>query len=198
MAADGSGWNWIATNPTPFSGNLADQSGISSAQHQHYFFNATATLAVNTGDKLIAYVYLDPANVPSEIMLQWNDGSWEHRAYWGANNIGWGTDGTSSRRFMGALPPAGQWVRLEVPANLVGLEGRVLNGMAFTLYGGRATWDHAGKSASINASARFEWFDLMEQKDGPHLHPESYCASGRYLSLCSNSGLKISQRLRRV
>lgn len=161
LVADGSGWNWIAANPTPFSGSLADQTGISSAAHQHYFFNATATLTVNTGDTLIAYVYLDPANVPSEVMLQWNDGSWEHRAYWGANIIGWGTNGTNSRRFMGALPPAGQWVRLEVPASLVGLEGRVLNGMAFTLHGGRATWDHAGKASSMSARATFVWFDWM-------------------------------------
>jgi len=161
LAADGSGWNWIAANPTPFSGSLADQSNISSGAHQHYFYNASTTLTVNTGDTLIAYVYLDPVNVPSEIMLQWNDGAWEHRAYWGANNIAWGTDGTNSRRFIGALPPAGQWARLEVPANLVGLEGRVLNGMAFTLHGGRATWDHAGKATSANASASFEWFDLM-------------------------------------
>jgi glucose/arabinose dehydrogenase len=36
-------------------------------------------------------------------------------------------------------------VRLEVPASLVGLEGQTLNGMAFTLFNGRATWDHAGK-----------------------------------------------------
>ena len=47
---------------------------------------------------------------------------------------------------MGALPPTGQWVRLEVPAAQVGLEGRTLNGMAFTLYDGRATWDYAGKA----------------------------------------------------
>jgi hypothetical protein len=25
------------------------------------------------------------------------------------------------------------------------LEGRTLDGMAYTLYGGRATWDYAGK-----------------------------------------------------
>jgi hypothetical protein len=61
---------------------------------------------------------------------------------------------------MGALPPAGQWVRLEVPASSVGLEGRVLTGMAFTLYGGRATWDHAGKATPTNAPASFEWFEL--------------------------------------
>src|SRR5438552_3390257 len=46
---------------------------------------------------------------------------------------------------MGALPVAGQWVRLEVPASLVGLEGTALDGMAFTLFGGRATWDYTGK-----------------------------------------------------
>lgn len=97
------------------------------------------------GDKLIAYVYLDPANPPSEIMLQWNDGTWEHRAYWGTNQIAWGVDGTISRAFMGALPAAGSWVRLEVPAAVVGLEGRTLNGMAFTLFDGRAAWDYAGK-----------------------------------------------------
>jgi len=94
---------------------------------------------------LYTYVYLDPVNPPSEIMLQWNDGTWEHRAYWGANLIPWGTDGTTSRRRMGARPPLGQWVRLEVPSAQVGLEGRAINGLAFTLYGGRATWDAAGK-----------------------------------------------------
>ncbi|HTE83818.1 MAG TPA: hypothetical protein VK821_03730, partial [Dehalococcoidia bacterium] len=146
LAGDGGdGWSWIASNPAPYSGSLAHQSVLAAGEHQHYFYNATTTLAVAVGDTLIAYVYLDPANPPSEVMLQWNDGSWEHRAYWGANLINWGTDGTVSRRYIGTLPAAGQWVRLAVPAAQVGLEGRTLNGMAYTLYGGRATWDYAGK-----------------------------------------------------
>ena len=114
--------------------------------HQHYFNNATATLSVGVGDTLFAYVYLDPANPPSQVMLQWYDGTWEHRAYWGSNAIAWGIDGTASRRSMGTLPAAGQWMKLSVPASQVGLEGRTLRGMAFTLYGGRATWDYAGKT----------------------------------------------------
>jgi hypothetical protein len=149
LAADGGdSWNWVSSNPTPFSGSLASQSNVGGGEHQHYFYGATATLTINSGETLFAYVYMDPVNTPSEIMLQWNDGSWEHRAYWGANNIQWTTevDGTNGRQYMGSLPPAGQWVRLEVPASLVGLEGHVLNGMAFTLYGGRATWDRAGKA----------------------------------------------------
>lgn len=142
----GEGWNWTTTNPAPFSGSLANQSNIVAGVHQHFFYNSFETMTVNAGDRLFAYVYIDPANLPSTIMLQWNDGTWEHRAYWGANNMPWGIDGTNSRRFMGPLPAAGQWVRLEVPANLVGLEGRPLNGLAFSMFGGRATWDRAGKT----------------------------------------------------
>ncbi|HET9867042.1 MAG TPA: discoidin domain-containing protein, partial [Nitrospira sp.] len=151
---NGEGWNWVSSNPPPFSGALANQSNIVAGLHQHFFYGATATLTINPGDKLMAYVYIDPANVPNQIMLQWNDGTWEHRAYWGANLIGWGVDGTNSRRFMGQLPAAGQWVRLEVPASLVGLEGRTLNGLAFSMWGGRATWDRAGKTAGTSTPSK--------------------------------------------
>jgi hypothetical protein len=49
---------------------------------------------------------------------------------------------------MGALPAAGQWVKLAIPASAVGLEGSTLTGMGFTLYGGRATWDNAGETTN--------------------------------------------------
>ena len=148
-AGTNEGWSWVSANPTPYAGTLAHQSVLASGYHQHYFDAATATLAVGVGDTLFTYVYLDPVNPPSEVMLQWNDGTWEHRAYWGANLIVLGTDGTASRRYMGPLPAAGQWVRLEVPAAQVGLEGRVLDGMAFTLHDGRATWDYAGRAKGL-------------------------------------------------
>lgn len=138
-------WNWIDDEPTPLVDSFAHQSNLVAGLHQHFFYGATETFPVQTGNVLYAYVYLDPINPPSQVMLQWNDGTWEHRAYWGANQIGWGVDGTNSRRYMGPLPATGEWVRLDVPANLVGLEGRTLNGMAFTLYGGKATWDDAGR-----------------------------------------------------
>ncbi|HYP01628.1 MAG TPA: hypothetical protein VER76_15665, partial [Pyrinomonadaceae bacterium] len=147
VGGDAEGWNWVSSSPAPYSGTLAHQSNIFAGMHQHFFYATTNPLTVNTGDTLFTYVYLDPANPPTEIMLQWNDGSWwDHRAYWGANTIAWGTDGTNSRRYMGALPPTGQWIKLEVPASQVGLEGQTVKGMAFTLYGGRATWDRAGKT----------------------------------------------------
>jgi PKD repeat protein len=141
-------FTWITANPTPFSGARARQSALASGIHQHYFTGATTTLSVNAGDKLFAYVYLDPANPPKELMLQFNDGTWDHRAYWGANLIPWGSPWNGvDRRYVGPLPPTGQWVRLEVAASELGLEGRKLNGIAFTLYDGRAAWDRTGKTS---------------------------------------------------
>jgi hypothetical protein len=140
-------WNWVSTAPIPFSGGLAHQSTLVAGFHQHYFTNASAPLQVLTGDTLYAYVYLDPDNPPGEVMLQWNaGGSWDHRAYWGTNLLGWGTDGTNSSRYMGPLPATGQWVRLEIPASEVGLEGTAVNGMAFTVFDGRVTWDAVGRT----------------------------------------------------
>jgi hypothetical protein len=146
----GDAWNWISSNPAPYSGTLANQSTVAAGLHQHFFTAASQTLTVNTGDVLYAYVYLDPANPPTEVMLQWNDGSWEHRAYWGADSIAYGAGAQgASHLSMGALPATGQWVLLSVPAGRVGLEGSTLNGMSFSQFGGRATWDNAGKSAAI-------------------------------------------------
>jgi uncharacterized repeat protein (TIGR01451 family) len=149
-------WYWVDANPASFSGTKAHQSrnfaqvdSPNNSVHRHYFDGATSIMPIAGGDKLFTYVFLDSNNLPRELMLEWKDAnSWEHRAYWGANRINSGTDGTNSRRYMGALPKAGTWVRLEIPASAVGLEGSTLDGMAFTLDAGRATWDLTGKATS--------------------------------------------------
>src|ERR1051326_5363394 len=146
----GESWNWVTNTPAPYSGARAHQSDAITGIHRHYFDQATNTLEVFPGDNLFAYVYLDPANAPREIMLEWNDGCWEHRAFWGENVISWGVYGTSNRLDMGDLPPAGQWARLEVPASALGLEGAVLKGMGFMQVDGQATWDYAGRISTDN------------------------------------------------
>ena len=146
VPSDSDPWLWISNNPTAYSGNLDVQSSLAGGYHQQYFTDATSTLSIHANEGLFAYVFLDPANPPSEIMLQWFNGTWEHRAIWGADNIALGTPGTGSHRQMGQLPAAGQWVRLSVPARAVDLEDSVVSGLAFTLYDGRAFWDKAGSS----------------------------------------------------
>jgi len=138
-------WKWVTSQEGPvFSGDKAT-TRTGDGTTQHYFTGAKPGLKVSAGDKLFAYVYLDPANPPKQIMLQFNDGTWEHRATWGGNYIPWGKPGAPSRRRMGKLPPAGKWVRLEVDAQHVGLKpGSTINGWAFTQYDGTVYWDKAG------------------------------------------------------
>jgi len=158
------GWNWTASNPASLYGNLTHQSLLKAGLHEHSFENAQYQLQVETGDKISAWIFIDPGFPPAEIMLQWKDDQgWEHRAYWGQNLIAVGTDGTSSRRRIGEIPTGYGWKQLIVPANLVGLEGKLVNGMKFTLHGGRASWDRVGKivanSPKQPVEPDFVWID---------------------------------------
>jgi hypothetical protein len=136
-----SGWSWVSN---AVSGTKSLQTIVASNQ-QDFGFNWAAPLSLTTGDVLVAYVYLDPVNTPREIMLSFASDSWEHRAYWGANEISYGTNNSNGRRNMGALPAAGQWVRLEIPVAQVGLEGHSLTGLSLSVTNGRANLDAVGK-----------------------------------------------------
>ncbi|HOX06700.1 MAG TPA: hypothetical protein PK280_09875 [Planctomycetota bacterium] len=140
--------------PTAHSGTKAHVSTVASGVHQHYYYDDPAPVAVPVGATFYAWIYLDPSNPPSAVMLQFRDAgnNWTHRAYWGANLFTNGTDGTNSRRPKGALPATGSWVQLTCTAAEVGMEGQTLEGIAFTLYDGRAAWDDAG----VNGVARVD------------------------------------------
>jgi len=149
----GDAWTWVMGSPAPYSGSLAHQSSVGAGLHEHAFYSwGSASFPIGTGDTIFVYVYLDPANTPSEIMLSFAADNWEHRVFWGADQIGYGTSGTASRYRAGALPAAGQWVRLEVPASAVGLGGQTIKGMSFSQYNGRATWDKFGKGTITTTS----------------------------------------------
>ena len=128
-----------------YSGNRSHRR-ISQGRGQHLIQNAKKGLRIDENTKLFSYVYLDPDNPPKQIMLQWNDGSsWEHRAYWGEGKIEWGKENTSSRRNIGPIPKVGEWVRLEVEAEKVGLDpGKKITGWAFTQFDGTVYWDKSG------------------------------------------------------
>ncbi|MFZ4765825.1 MAG: PKD domain-containing protein, partial [Roseimicrobium sp.] len=139
---------WVSSDPTPKSGTLSHRSQNIAGDHRRWFSNATTGMPVAAGESLVCWVYLDPVNPPRTLMLRWNDGDWLQGAYWGENLIAFGQDNTASRRYIGPLPPTGQWVRLAVPASQVDLVGRTVTGMAFFLFDGRVSFDAAGKGAS--------------------------------------------------
>jgi hypothetical protein len=108
--------------------------------NQHVFTGLS--LPVAPGDRLFAYVYIDPANPPKEIMLQFLAGikpDW-HRASWGSEDITFG-----AHVAMGALPKLGEWVRLEVPAEKLGIKKpTTVTGLAFAQFNGKVYWDKSG------------------------------------------------------
>ncbi|MBO3704632.1 MAG: hypothetical protein J5W83_19220, partial [Candidatus Accumulibacter sp.] len=152
----------------PVDGSGAPESGGQGGHteppqaglHQHFFENAGASFTAVAGERLYVWVFVDPDNPPTQLMLQWRSGtSWEHRAYWGLSRISWGTEGTASRRRIGAIPRPGRWLRLEVPldaASGVNLAGAALNGMAFTFFDGAAAFGHAGALSAANVER--PWF----------------------------------------
>lgn len=138
-------WHWGEQPAQQVFSRKLSHTRTAKGLSQHYFTGATSALKIGEDDKLFAYVYIDPQNPPKTVMLQFNDGSWEHRAYWGENLVTWGIEGTASRLALGVLPTVGGWVRLEVAARAVGLApGAVVNGMAFTQVDGKVFWDKAG------------------------------------------------------
>ncbi len=145
---------WVETEKV-FSGKKAI-SRTDKGVAQDFFTQATPPLLVGAGDKLFAYVYLDPADPPQAIMLQYHTSEWRHRANWGdADAIPFGTKDTSQKLLLGALPKTGEWVRLEIEASQLELKpGAKIDGIAFTQFGGTVYWDRAG---IVTATPQVDW-----------------------------------------
>jgi hypothetical protein len=138
-------WTWVNSSPAPFAGRMAHQSRLADAgvKHEQWFIlpSADGRLHVGAGDILYVYIYIQPGEEPSEVMLGWrtSDGNY-HRAFWGADTLA-----EDNRHAISAsIPATGIWVRLEAPASTLGVENMDVDGLRFTLIGGRATWDTAG------------------------------------------------------
>jgi hypothetical protein len=133
-------WSWERRQ-----NNHVHTEPVALGTHGHWFQGDPVGHPVAPGDVLYAYAWIDPQHPPETLLVQWHDGEgWEHGAYWGADRIKEGKANTPARRRQGDLPPAGKWVRLEVPAKAVGLEGKTLRGMAFKLHGGACLWGRTG------------------------------------------------------
>lgn len=166
-------WQW----ERKAHGRVAHTEAPADGTHQHWFHGAAQGFTVQPGETLFAYVYLPAEHRPEAVMLQWHDGTdWDHRAYWGRDVIQHGRGDTSGHRHAGPLPAAGSWVRLEVPAARVGLEGKTLRGMTFTLSGGQAYWSKAGSAPPPGRNT----FALAHQGDNRWSGRVPLARSGNY------------------
>ena len=152
-------WTFVGKNEAPVFSKLLSRRQTTTDEKtiQHAFQGASRKFTLAEGDQLFAYVWIDPEAPPKTVMLQWNDGNWDHRAFWGEDKIDFGGIGndTPAHKPMGPLPAAGEWVRLEVDPAEVGLKPEsVLNGMAFAQFGGTAYWDVAGIATTRGSAVK--------------------------------------------
>jgi len=139
-------WKFVsAPNPVHSGTKSRQQSG--NGLVQHFFSAAKNGVKVVESTRFYVWVYIDSQNPPTSLMVQLNSDSWDHRAVWGKDDISFGRQETNweGYRRQGELPASGQWKRLEVDANELGLKvGDTVAGMAFTQFGGQVYWDAAG------------------------------------------------------
>ncbi len=103
-------------------------------------------------------------------MLQFHVGGWNHRAVWGEEGaIPFGKVRTPEKVLVGALPKAGEWVKLEVAAERLGLKpGMKVTGYAFTQFGGTVYWDRLSISSRVDPAKdpQWSWKVWMEKNQG--------------------------------
>ena len=136
----------IAQTPDPVFSGKKSIVREGAGNNQHFFWQSKSPYEIaSDGDEFFAYVFLDPIDPPKQVMLQFNDGTWEHRAYWGKSLIPYGKENTVGKVKMGELPKTGEWIRLAVNAKQVGLKPKAkVNGIAFTQFDGKIFWDKVG------------------------------------------------------
>jgi len=170
-------WKFVEGPDHPVHKGRKAHTRTGNGLNQHFFTDATNKLKIGEHTKLFAWVFIDPKNKPKTLQLQFNNGDWNHRATWGGDRaFGAGTDNEANRR-MGKLPKAGEWVRLEVDAEKVGLKpGNELNGWAFTQFDGTVHWDAAGiVSETLSDEQKrslFAWEQFRKKVKNPPLPKE--------------------------
>ena len=154
----------LAADAPPPAG-LLHRSARADGMHQHFVDGIADALVAGAEDRLYAWVLIDREQPPQQLMLQFHTaaGGWEHRAYWGASRIAWGSEGTGSRLQQSAELPAPRWTRVSVPAAALGLVDRSIDGIAFTLYGGRACFGPAGL---LRGTAESPWLTAARLATG--------------------------------
>lgn len=141
-----------ADNSGPVFSGLRSLKRTDAGLAQDVWEGTTTPLNIPQNGVLFAYVWLDPNNAPRSIMLQFFKNGWLHRGVWGDYDvIPWGAANTTERVAMGPLPALGEWVRIEIPVEKIGLKsGDQVTGFALTQFGGTVHWDKVGITGIIN------------------------------------------------
>ena len=151
-----------------FSGNAALKRTAKGVAQDYFVGGASFTVPPN--GRISVNCFIDPANPPKSIMLQFNVGGWNHRAVWGEEGaIPFGKVRTFEHTALGGLPEAGKWGKLEFPIEKLGLKpGMKVTGYAFTQFDGTVYWDHLAMSSRVDPAKdpQWSWSKWIEKNQG--------------------------------
>jgi mono/diheme cytochrome c family protein len=134
------------------------------------FFNGGTSFDIPANGKISVECFIDPDNLPKAVMIQFYEGSWNHRAVWGLEGaIPYGKVRTPEHVVVGDLPKPGEWVKLEVASERLGLKpGMKVTGYAFTQAGGTVYWDQLVMSSRVDPKSdpQWSWSVWVEKNQG--------------------------------
>lgn len=170
VQASGDPTRFVSEKDGPvFSGEAALQRTANEVA-QDFFSDANISYLIPANGHITAHCFIEEKNPPKAIMIQFNVGGWNHRAVWGEEGaIPFGKVRTPERVMMGALPKAGEWVKLDIPAEKVGLKpGMKVSGYAFTQFGGTVSWDRMSISSRVDPAKdpQWSWKQWMTKNQG--------------------------------
>jgi len=144
---------------------------FSASNYQDKFENPTQPLTIPENAVVSVWVQVDSAEPSSALMLEFFTGRGNRRVHWGrAEQYGKSRD---DKNWLGEIPVTGQWVRLEIPAEKLGLKaGDTVRGVALAQYGGIAWWDGLSVSGELQPatdirSSFLTWWKDRAGKDTP-------------------------------
>jgi hypothetical protein len=141
------GWLW---DDKVLQDGVISHTNIQYKGIQSHSFKASTPLKINSDSKIIQYLFLDAQSSPSGIMLKLFLNNQELSAYWeGEKEAFVDLDEYLQALYMGLLPSAGEWIKLEIDIKGFGIEQSELEGVDFISRDGKVWW---GKTIVTNCN----------------------------------------------
>ena len=135
---------WRAGAGVPVAGGQRALRMEGNVERPIAFTAGDLVLTVRTEAKAFAHVYLDPANPPRAVSLEFISDQTTRRMIWGDRNA-FGAEVAKTAARGGDLPKAGGYVRLEFTACESGVpSGKEYTGVRLAQSDGAAWWDRIG------------------------------------------------------
>ena len=152
---------WVWENGQPSAGKLFHSHPPAKGIQSHGY-SPEKPIPIPTNAMITQEVWLDPANPPKGIALQLRLTTGDEvGVYWEGEEEVFKPQEGQELWYYGLLPELGQWAKLEILVEDMGLEDAQVAGVRFVTHGGRVLWDKTVLTAA----------PPIEEEGGPSENP---------------------------